>query len=132
MTGDAAQAKGKSRTFSKIRRFFKSKSRAFQSDKCVDSNESTNPLNPVRFSNTVEPSNSEVTYTSDSSLSTKASPDDSLASASESGELLTQLDPFGDRERTEIRYKEAAKQLEESLNIRRANWALFEVPDSGI
>ena len=39
----------------------------------------------------------------------------------------TQLD-FGDKKRTEERYKKAVLKLEESLKVRRANWETFEAP----
>jgi hypothetical protein len=37
-------------------------------------------------------------------------------------------DLFGDRKATEERYKTAAKQLEDALKIRRANWKVFDIP----
>ena len=40
-----------------------------------------------------------------------------------------QLDLYGDRERTERRYKEAVEQLEKSLNIPTGSWKTFEIPD---
>jgi hypothetical protein len=38
-------------------------------------------------------------------------------------------DLFGDRERTELRYKNAISQLEESLRFRRQNWEIFQIPN---
>lgn len=38
------------------------------------------------------------------------------------------IDPFGDRERTKLRYKTAAKQLEEALKHARGIWETFEIP----
>ena len=57
--------------------------------------------------------------------------DNQTAFANLTGPSLPQLDPFGDRERTERRYKDAAEQLEKSLNIRRRNWETFEIPTLG-
>lgn len=37
-------------------------------------------------------------------------------------------DPFGDRQRTEWRYKVAAKNLEDSLRVRSSKWASFDLP----
>jgi hypothetical protein len=48
--------------------------------------------------------------------------------ARQDDQSVPQTDSFGDRRRTEIRYKEAAKELTESLKLRRTNWESFEVP----
>jgi hypothetical protein len=42
---------------------------------------------------------------------------------------LHQNDPFGDRKRTEQRYNEAVKQLENALKLGRSNWETFQIPD---
>jgi hypothetical protein len=39
------------------------------------------------------------------------------------------LDPSGDREKTEGRYKEAVEQLKKSVKLPRKNWETFEIPD---
>ena len=39
------------------------------------------------------------------------------------------VDQFGDRERTEKRYKKAVQGLEESIKHRQANWESLELPD---
>ena len=41
----------------------------------------------------------------------------------------TQLDPSGDRERTEKRYREAVEQLHKSVKLPRKNWEAFEFPE---
>src|SRR5437773_8229971 len=41
----------------------------------------------------------------------------------------TQPDLYGDRERTERRYKEAVEQLEKSLKLPTRHWKTFEIPD---
>lgn len=38
-------------------------------------------------------------------------------------------DPFGDRKRTEQRYNEAVKKLENALKLRPSNWEAFETPN---
>ena len=55
----------------------------------------------------------------------------SSASANLTAPSLTQLDPFGDRERTEKRYEDATAQLKKSLNISRRHWQTFEIPNFG-
>jgi hypothetical protein len=49
-------------------------------------------------------------------------------SAVERNHFVVPSDPFGDRKTTEERYKTAAKQLEDALKIRRANWKAFDIP----
>jgi hypothetical protein len=41
----------------------------------------------------------------------------------------TQVDPSGDRERTEKRYRKAVEQLHKSVKLPRKNWEAFEIPD---
>src|SRR5271155_618375 len=40
-----------------------------------------------------------------------------------------QLDPSGDRERTEKRYQEAVELLQNSVKLPRKNWEAFEIPE---
>ena len=49
-------------------------------------------------------------------------------SAAKRNHFVVPSDHFGDRKATEERYKTAAKQLEDALKIRRANWKAFDIP----
>jgi len=40
-----------------------------------------------------------------------------------------QIDPSGDRERTEKRYREAVEHLHNSVKLPRKNWEAFEIPE---
>ena len=42
---------------------------------------------------------------------------------------VSQVDCFGDRQRTKARYQKAVKKLKESLKSAQADWKSFEIPD---
>ena len=46
----------------------------------------------------------------------------------QSFDSVLQIDPSGDRKRTQRRYDDAVNQLNESLNLPRAKWESFELP----
>ena len=60
-------------------------------------------------------------------MNSSVASDDSPCSAIH--QTPVQLDPSGDRERTEGRYKEAVKELKKSVKLPRKNWEAFEIPD---
>jgi len=55
-------------------------------------------------------------------------PADTPRAARQQTPFIAPADPFGDRQRTEGRYKAAAKQLEDALGIRGAKWQSFDIP----
>jgi len=62
----------------------------------------------------------------DSESKEAANPNQGASSGVRSGP--SQLDPFGDRERTELRYKTAVTKFEQAFESRRASWKSFEAP----
>ena len=60
-------------------------------------------------------------------MNSGGAPDGSPCSANQ--QTAAGLDPFGDRERTEARYKEAVEKLKKSVKLPRKNWEAFEIPD---
>src|SRR5271170_5990027 len=64
-------------------------------------------------------------------LATDANPDapatDLTGETGETGPMP--VDPYGDREATEKRYKTAVENLEAALKLPRKNWKTFEIPD---
>src|SRR5277367_1617284 len=55
-------------------------------------------------------------------------PSNASQSTREQTPFIAASDPFGDRQRTEARYKLAAKKLEDALGIRGAKWRAFDLP----
>jgi hypothetical protein len=90
----------------------------------------TTPSNVVPPAVLSDTDTDTIKSASNSDLTTNAT-ENSPVSTRQGGLFPAQLDPFGDRTRTEKRYKNAAKELAASLDLRRANWESFEVPKFG-
>ena len=88
---------------------------------------STIPEPPTNAQSVVVPS-TEGTATDGPSTSDAPGNTSPSQSAAERNHFVLPSDPFGDRKATEERYQTAAKQLEDALKIRRANWKAFDIP----
>lgn len=153
MAGDEAHGKGSPKRSGKAHTFFKPWLRSLPKEKSVDAKEpkiatpskvskqksslvqSVKPDASTITARTATPSNasptpsdSEVNHSPNRPLLSGAAPESQFTSPKEHGQITTPLNSFGDRERSESRYKSAAEQLVKSLSLRRANWEAFEIP----
>jgi len=143
MGGDAKIEKPSPKIFSKVRSVFRPKSRGPADNR----NETSSAATPVSSStNTVAgplaattspqvhpvvappSSDSLKALVPNESESAIHPPAESLQAARQQTPFIAPADAFGDRQRTEERYKAAAKQLEDALGIRGTKWQSFDIP----
>lgn len=146
MEGDENKDRSSPKMFAKVRSVFRSRSRGPVGDQTETRSArrpaSSSAINdqakvvtepspgPTSFQShaVVVPSNDDPRPTVEEGESAVDPPTNTSPTMTDQTPFIVASDPFGDRQRTESRYKAAAKNLEHTLRVRGSMWESFDLP----